>query len=353
MLAIFWLVACLCWDDVVAFASLPRRQQTHHVVLSSPTNPFSSSVSALVSTGEDVEGEPALSVRAAVFQAPEITNQSENPLAVLTQVADSLRVAATHGVDAVLFPELYLTGTDPIDRESRELNIVGNVCGEVNVACAMGYAERAHVSDGPGEAGSYNSIAAFHADGSRAGNYRSISQYRDGDEFRRGEAFVESLPTTLRLPARQGQDFEREIKAGLTCGRDLLMPEHCRHLVRSGSQVLFASTSFRDSIQELRVINSVVPTRALENQVPLMLANFAERTSNDDDDDSEAAGFAGSSAILSQNGEYLVCGPRVEDGDMPYDTGYMIPCESGVLFAADVDITEASYQVFLCHTTIC
>lgn len=85
----------------------------------------------------------------------------------------------------MLFPELYLTGSNSltdggggaVDRESYELNIVGNMCAELNVACILGYAESIHKSelvkkknvDESKNYTGYNSIAAFHADGSRAG----------------------------------------------------------------------------------------------------------------------------------------------------------------------------------------
>ena len=137
---------------------------------------------------ENANEAPMERIRAAVFQAPpQSTKTSENPLEILTEVADSLRVASMHGVDIVLFPELYLTGGGPkraIDRESYELNIVGNMCGELNVACIIGYAEEVHESelknrdDPDGGKGAYNSIAAFHADGSRAANYRCVSVSR-------------------------------------------------------------------------------------------------------------------------------------------------------------------------------
>ena len=48
---------------------------------------------------------------AAVFQPPAPSHSiKNNPLGILTQAADCLRVASIHKIDLVFFPELYLTG---------------------------------------------------------------------------------------------------------------------------------------------------------------------------------------------------------------------------------------------------
>lgn len=285
---------------------------------------------------------PAEMIRAAAYQTPARSNErSANPLETLKEVADSLRVASMHGVDVVLFPELFLSGgpagsTRSLDRESYELNIVGNMCGELNVACVIGYAESIHESESRSDCddpnvrrGAYNSIAAFHADGSRAGNYRCVSAFDDADVFAKGQPIIEFIPTSLQLPNRQSPSSQRQIKLGMVCGNDVFYPEHCRHLVRSGAQIIFASTSFRNTNRDLRMVNFAIPCRAMENQVPFLFANFVG---------TEEFDFIGSSAIVSPCGEYLVCGPQEEYGDMPSDCGYLVPCDMGILYAADIDI---------------
>lgn len=218
-----------------------------------------------------------------MFQPP-APSDTNNPLSILTQVADSLRIASLHGVDIVLFPELFLScgSEQALDREGYELNIVGNICQELNVACLIGYAESIHESElqnnntnaeAQDERGMYHSIAAFNADGSRAGNYRSISSSNDDDFlFRTGQPFVESIPTLIQLPNRGGDTISttaREIKVGLMCGNDVLIPEHCRNLVRSGTHAIFASTSFKNDDQLM--VECFIPTRAVENHVPFLL----------------------------------------------------------------------------------
>ena len=291
------------------------------------------------------------SIRCAVFQSPAQSHDaSDNPLSILTTVADALRVAAQHGVDAVVFPELYLSGCSrrQLDRESYELNIVGNMCEEVNVACVIGYAEKVHESEikqrGDPDAeqsieDAYNSIAAFHADGSRAGNYRSVSTYDSVDTFRKGYPFVELMPIMLRLPKRQTPlESQREIKVGIISGSDIVSPEHCRYLVRCGAQAIFAASSFRDNDQDRGIVKYVIPSRALENQVPVALANMETSSKVE----LRGAEFLGSSSIISRDGKYLVSGPEEELGDMPFDEGYLLPCKDGTLYAADVGYSECA-----------
>jgi len=213
----------------------------------------------------------------------------------------------------------------------------------LNVSCIIGYAESIHKSELKSTSNidddkrAYNSIMVFNACGTRAGNYRSISKQ---DHFRSGHAFVESIPMLLQLPNREtSKREEREIKIGLMCGSDILSPEHSRNLVSSGAQILVASTSFTNTKFDTRVVECIVPTRAMENQVPFLFANYESKEEKMNKADLE---FIGSSAIISKDGEYLVCAPREEGGDMP-DCGYLIPCdEAGTLYAADINIEPTS-----------
>jgi len=275
-------------------------------------------------------------------------------LAILTQVADSLRVASLHGVDVVIYPELFLTGghssqqqceqSAAFDREDTKFNIISNICEELNVSCIIGYAESIHKSELKSTSNidddkrAYNSIMAVNACGTRSGNYRSISKQ---DHFRSGHPFVESTPMLLQLPNRNTSNGEdREMKVGLMCGiNDMLCPEHCRNLVSSGAQILVASTSFTNTKFDTRVVECIVPTRAMENQVPFLFANYESKEEKMNEGDLE---FVGSSAIVSKIGDYLVCAPQHEGGDMPIDTGYLIPCEVGALYAADINIEPTS-----------
>jgi predicted amidohydrolase len=334
-----------------------------------------------MSTGVESLSEIELSsiekFRAAVYQPPALEEneskvQKENPLEILTQVADALRVASAHGVDIVVFPELYLNGgpkrvlsgdSAPLDRESYELNIVGNLCEELHVACVVGYAELKHESetktrktknrsshgheDGDSSKnGVFNSIAIFNANGSRAGNYRSVNPHLKDElsttiDFITGHPLIEVMPTLLQLPTKK-KGVPRELKVGLMCGRDLLMPEHCRHLARNGAQIIVSSASFQT--RDFSMVKHVCPTRSIENGTPLLISNYVDQTltqepgEKEEQKDSNELSFIGSSAIISQLGEELVRAPRNQYSDMPCDDGYLLPCDVGALYAADIDV---------------
>jgi len=341
-------------------------------------------------------------IRAAVYQPPIDDKMAaavsaaadENPLSVLTKVADVLQLAARCGVDLVQFPELFMNGglaetvvsgssRAQLDRESYELNIVGNLCGELNVACVMGYAEAKHESDGGSTTntgcGCYSSLAIFHADGSRAGNYRCVHPCGDSttgpSSFEKGHALVETMPISLQLPPKpvapslqeslslQPQKTNataeptRKVKIGAMCGGDLLVPEQVRHLARSGAELLVVSASLFDDSNHShnqnqpsssQLVKHVLPTRCMENELPLVFSNYVNDEKNDDGtddgtDDIPLPFFVGQSAIVSRYGKELVRAPETLHGDMPSAEGYLLPCETGgALYAADIGMSSSS-----------
>ena len=319
-------------------------------------------------------------IRGAVYQPPappsssSATCNENNPFEILTQVADALRVASMSGVDIVVFPELFLTGgpnncrgtmSASLDRECSELNVIGNLCGDLNVACVIGYAERNDetasnkngneintCSDKMPSGIYYNSLAAYNADGSRAGNYQCCATTTSSDdEFKTGHPFVEVIPISIQVPIKRQQPEKetsslqpKEVKVGIMCGNDLMVPESSRHLVRCGAQLLLVSAALDK--QRVKVAEHVVVTRAIENETPLLFANYVDRTSNDDfgygnpkdEEVSSLLSLIGSSAIIAQDGTDLVRAPQNEFDDMPNDTGYLLPCEAGALYAANIEI---------------
>lgn len=315
-------------------------------------------------------------LRAAIYQSPipknekEEATSKENPLRILNEVADVLQMASRCAIDVVQFPELFLSrdlfsneeSLAPLDRESYALNIVGNLCAELNVACCMGYAEAKHESEGPAkDSGCYSSMAIFHADGSRAGNYRCLhpqdliyeNKETNNIVFEKGHALVEALPITLSLPTRPeaptlqesitlSQEDERaaktkpsrEVKVGAMCGGDLSIPEHARYLASSGAELLAVSGSLVDA-KGSRVAQHIVPARCVENELPLLFSNYVVN-----EEDTPSQSFVGQSAIVAPNGAELVRAPDIMDGDMPNDVGYFLPCETGgALYAADLEIS--------------
>ena len=327
-----------------------------------------------------MDGLTNTKLRAAVYQPPIAKdkmaerNVNDNPLRVLNEITGVLQLASKCAIDVVQFPELFLSGglfsdvvsgkSAPLDRESYTLNIVGNLCADLSVACCMGYAESRHESEGQTQfPGCYSSIAFFHADGSRAGNYRCLhppSQWakKEGDNqivFEKGHPLVEAIPISLLLPMQpesptlqqsiKVQQVEsstttaeaktktpREVKVGAMCGGDLSVPEHARYLGRSGAEILVVSGSLiYDSGS--RVAKHVIPARSMENELPLLFSNYV------DEESASSQSFFGQSAILSADGSELVRAPESSGGDMPSDGGYFLPCEmGGALYAADLTI---------------
>lgn len=281
-----------------------------------------------------------------MFQAPLPRKADNNPIGVLKQVADSLRVASMSQIDFVLFPELFLSGlkeTQNFDRECYELNIIGNICEELNVACAIGYAEKKLNEENiemfgsntkkkkPGVE-SYNSVAVFNGDGSRAANFRCTCASSD---FLDAHPFVEVFPITLRLPSRNNDERkDRNVKIGVTIGKEIWISEHLRHLKKSGAELILSSCAFFQTVVDeegpmFPLESGIHQVRAIENHVSVVYSNYVGS-----DDEKQ---FSGLSAIVSSKGQFLVEGPQSEDGDMR-DCGYLLPCEYGTLLAADITL---------------
>lgn len=328
-------ILCFARTTTTAFPS-PRISRQSAVRISSST-----------SLANSVTNEDIVNLRAAVYQPPirkVETGDKESPLKVLTEVADVLQLASKCAIDVVQFPELFLNGgllmneeSAPLDRESYALNIVGNLCGELQVACSIGYAESGEENNAI-----HSSVAIFHADGSRAGNYRCLHPC---STLKKGHPLVEAMPITLLLPERTvtpslqesitiEEDTKttntREIKIGVMCGGDLSVPEQARYLARNGANLLCVSGSVKDS----KMASPVLIARSLENELPLLFSNYVDEN------------FVGQSAILSSNAIELVRAPKCLDGDMPSEEGYFLPCETGgALYAADMKLQSDKKRI--------
>jgi predicted amidohydrolase len=379
---------CSGFTITTTFTQTQHHQRTTHLHTSTTSsNEKKNDIQTPETTISETSNSPLLlsRLRAAVFQPLAPSNSiKSNPLGILTQAAACLRVASKSSIDLVLFPELYLTGgpyntqncndgdgddddsedgnavaCTSLDRESYDLSIIGNLCAELNVACAIGYAEKKHESEialststdkndsstasiniGK-EADEYNSMALFHADdGTRAGNFRCTSA---ADKFLNGHPFAEVMPINLNLPSRVDEsrsDLDCQIKVGMAVGNKIFVPEYCRHLARSGAQLLLASNAFHSLGESENDSSSamhkkcVLTTRAIENGVPILTSNYVGTAGG--------MSYNGSSGIMSSQGEELVMAPETEGGDMPCDEGYLLPCETGDLYAADLCVIQGS-----------
>jgi predicted amidohydrolase len=316
--------------------------------------------------------------RAAVYQCqkPPTTASSSSPLYDLHRITDALQRAANHNVELVVFPEWFLGDNKRalswLDREASELNVIGQLAQAFEVACVVPFAEKEAGKSSSSsdttttvQSTAMSSTAIFHCDGSRAGTYTSLASGG-------GNPFVETLPVTVRL------------KSGslLTCAiltlEDLLTsPEHGRHMVRMGAQLLLAPGAQGDP----KILQHVVIARAMENRVPVLCANLEGPSSGTnigsnsntlDDDGSEEnvnstpGVFVGLSGIISPEGEELIRAPvyhekaassssdttsstALEDGEeqeeeedngrvvVGVEGSSVIPCNGGELYVGTVE----------------
>lgn len=307
--------------------------------------------------------------RAAVFQCE---CSAPNALFSLKRATDALGRAARHNVELVVFPEMFLPGRDlsysiekqpkgALDREAYELNVLGQLSNEFGVACVVPYVEKPHESEGIApDSMAFSSAAVFHADGSRAGNYRRtmISSDRTDDFFGEGNPIVEALPININLKSTT-------IQCGVIMGDELVSsPEQARYLVRSGAELLLVvgsavgSDGCDTSVTSEREARHILPSRAIENCVHLVCANYEGSIEDKSSDDTNT--FPGLSTIVSPSGEELIRAPPSEilegnseigSGDDDQENGQdagrvvygvegssIIPCEDGNLYVAPIKI---------------
>lgn len=313
--------------------------------------------------------------RAAVYQCE---CSPPNALFSLKRATDALRRAAKHNVELVVFPEMFLPGLElsrsterqpegALDREAYELNVLGQLSNQFGVACVVPYVEKPHESEViASKSMVFSSAAVFHADGSRAGNYRRTTWSSDTASGRikhfsgEGNPIVEALPININLKSSA-------IQCGVIMGDELIsVPEQARYLIRSGAELLLVAGSAAGSdscdsfVTSERAARHILPTRAIENCVHVICANY--EGSVEDISADNTSKFTGLSAIVSPSGEELIRAPPTEvigdnsevgrgedDQGNGQDTGRVvygvegssiIPCEDGTLYVAPVNIDQ-------------
>ena len=334
-------------------------------------NALTSSWLVLSFSSESPPAQPR-TFRAAVYQC---NCSLPNALFSLKRATDALRRAARHGVELVVFPEMFLPGRDishsiekqpkgALDREAYELNVLGQLSNEFGVACVVPYVEKPHESEGIGsDLMAFSSAAVFHADGSRAGNYRRTmmpSALAKNNFLGEGNPIVEALPININLKSTS-------IQCGVIMGDELVSsPEQARYLVRSGTELLLVvgtavgSDGCHTSVTSDREARHILPTRAIENCVHVLCASYEGSIEDKSADDTNT--FTGLSAIVSPSGEELIRAPPShiiegysengsgeDDQENGQDTGRVvygvegssiIPCEDGTLYVAPIKIDK-------------
>lgn len=206
-------------------------------------------------------------------------------------VAANLRLAETlagqaarQGAQALVLPELFLTGYnigDAVRRlaepcEGAGASAMARIAKAAGLAIVYGYPERA--SDGI-----YNTAAAVDASGRLLGSYRKICLWGgfEAQQFRPGRAAAAVAIGGLR--------FDLQI-----C-YDLDFPELSRTAARSGADgiIVISATSAPYTV----VPRHLVPTRAYENQLFVV---FCDRTGTE-----EGLTYAGESCVAAPDGSIL------------------------------------------------
>ena len=202
-------------------------------------------------------------MRVALLQGPATPGDVAGNLALLERTA---RTVAGQGARLLVCPEMYLTGYDigadavrrlaePADGPSAAA--VSRIARDTGVAIGYGWPER----DGTDV---YNAASLVDRDGSRLATYRKTHLYGDVDAaaFRPGAGGF----ATARLD---------DVRVGLLICYDVEFPETVRSLALAGADLVVVPTALMVPYDV--VARTLVPARAIENQVYLAYANRVGR----------------------------------------------------------------------------
>lgn len=203
----------------------------------------------------------------------------------LAKAGWAIRQSAENGAQAILFPELYLTGywlgeragelAETLDGPS--VKAVAQLAAAHHIAVVMGFAELAQ--DGKH---AYDAVFIVDADGNIAGNYRKIHLFHAEKEW--------FLPGDQPFIADIGLG-----KTGFLVCYDLEFPEAARELALRGAQWIATSTGNMLPNQHLQEV--FIQSRALENHLWVAVANRVGREAEIE--------FFGGSAVADPTGTLI------------------------------------------------
>lgn len=199
----------------------------------------------------------AATIRLALAQVPSAYHQKDINL---ERAERAMRVAADGGADAILFPEMFLTGYLVWDRVSELAEPLGGVSvqrlqqlsAELHLVLVCGFPEM-----GPNRT-VYNAACMIDRDGRLLGGYRKTHLFADEPgAFSAGERF---------------EVFETAIAPiGLLICYDMEFPEPVRALALGGARVILVSTANMEPYQVSQEV--YLRSRALENGIFVAVAN--------------------------------------------------------------------------------
>jgi len=228
-------------------------------------------------------------IRVAIFQ-PDA--RDDTPAVRLDRVEARLDAAGAGAYDLMLCPELYLSGYD-VGSKIRQcaepaggpsLRHAAYLAEKYDTALAIGYPELA------GQA-LYNALAVIGKSGERLFDYRKrfLPPGFEGDTFTPGKDIGVF-------------DFMGQRVAVLIC-YDVEFPEIVRQAAMAGAGIVLAPTALRSKWSF--VARKMIPTRAFENGLFLLYANYAGREGSSE--------YLGQSVIVAPDGCELALAGMTEE----------------------------------------
>ena len=227
-------------------------------------------------------------LRVAIYQ---YQARDELPSERLQHLSQTLQQLGKGGADLLVCPELFLSGYNVGKRvveysESRNGSFaaqVAELATQWQIAILYGYPEQ----DGPTR---YNSALCIGKEGGQLVNHRKL--FLPSDFERRWFATGDSL-TLFELSGW---------KIAILICYDVEFPEAVRACAKAGADLVLVPTALKENWGV--VAHRVVPTRAFENGVFLIYANYAGQEGD--------WRYLGHSCVVSPAGEDLVRGSQEE-----------------------------------------
>ena len=240
-------------------------------------------------------------MRIAIYQGPAEAGSIARNLDLLKARAME---AAGRGARLMICPEMFLSGYNIGPEQASRLAEPANGLALTRVAALargsgiallLGYPERGE------DNAIYNAVRLIGRDGRSLANYRKCHLFGDLDRdmFRAGE----SPPAVIELDG---------IRVGLLICYDVEFPESVRLLALAGADLVAVPTALMKPFEV--VARTVVPARAVENQVFLAYANRCGREGD--------LRYCGLSCVVGPDGADLVRAGRGEElvfADLDFD----------------------------------
>lgn len=230
----------------------------------------------------------------ALLQCP---SQPGDVAANLERLQQAARQARAQGADLLLLPEMYLTGyaigAEAVQALAQPASgayhqAVARIARAHDLAIVFGYPER----DAAGPV--YNAAQWIDRTGALVLNYRKTHLYGDMDRRQFSAGAVDDTPAALGQ--LQGWNI------GLLICYDVEFPENTRRLALAGADAVLVPTANMDRYDF--VPNTLVPTRAFENQMVLAYANYCGQEGT--------LRYGGLSSVVDALGQPLAQGGRNE-----------------------------------------